>query len=100
MADKPNKPDINYPDWNAMLEEGKQIHFLKREIKRLMRLNDGLEFHAQLAYAFGYGDSKGGLDFDSEFCIEDISIEQDDDDNEIWTAQRNDQPTDDDPEDE
>lgn len=77
-------------DWNKYIEQCEATHFLKREVKRLMRINDAFEFRAQLAYAFGYGDATAGLDFDGEFCVDDIYMEQDDD--EVWTAQENDKP--------
>ena len=92
MSDEkyPEKSDKCPIDWQKMLDESKDIYFLKREVKRLMRENDALEFRAQLAYAFGYGDSQGGQEFDGTFDITDIYIEQDDDD--AWTAARGDQP--------
>lgn len=90
MSDKPENPKNDTPDWELMIEESQDIYFLKHEVKRLMRVNDALEFRANLAYAFGYGDSEGGVGFDSGFLIEDIHINQDD--VSIWTAQENDQP--------
>ena len=82
----PEKSDECPINWNTYIEECEQQVFLAREVKRLMRINDAFEFRSQLAYAFGYGDATGGLDFDGEFCIEDIHIDQDDD--EKWTAMR------------
>lgn len=88
--DKQNECPI---DWNKYIEECESMYFLKREVKRLMRINDAFEFRAQLSYSFGYGDATAGLDFDGEFCIDDIHLEQDDDTQ--WTAQENDQPDED-----
>lgn len=87
-----NKKNSNTPDWDLMIETSEDIYFLKHEVKRLMRQNDALEFRAQLAYAFGYGDCEGGVGFDSKFMIEDIHMSQDDES--IWTAQENDQAPD------
>lgn len=86
MSDEkyPEKSDECPIDWNRYIGECEDHFFLKREVKRLMRLNDAMEFRAQLAYAFGYGDATAGLDFDGEFNMDDIHIEQDDD--AAWTA--------------
>lgn len=89
--DKQNECPI---DWNKYIEECQDHYFLKREVKRLMRINDAFEFRARLAYAFGYGDAYAGLDFDGEFCVDDIYMEQDDDAK--WTAQEREQPSEDD----
>jgi len=83
-------PAPGTPDWNKYIAECEDNYFLKHEVKRLMRMNDGLEWRAQLAYAFGFGDAKADLDFDSEFCVDDVQIEQDDDTQ--WTAQTRDLP--------
>jgi len=94
----PEKSDECPINWNTYIEECENQVFLAREVKRLMRINDAFEFRSSLAYAFGYGDAMGGVDFDGEFCIEDIHIEQDDDDK--WTAmRREDEPTKDDDDD-
>lgn len=69
-----------YPDWNAMVEDAVDIYFLKHEVKRLMRANDSLEWRAQLAYAFGWGDNEGGQVFDSKFIVDNISAT----DNEVF----------------
>ena len=91
MSEKyPEKSDDCPIDWNNYIAECEDNYFLKREVKRLMRINDAMEFRAQLAYAFGYGDAQAGLDFDGEFCVEDIHIDQDDDDK--WTAQEREDP--------
>lgn len=78
-------------DWNSYIEECENNLFLAREVKRLMRINDAYEFRSTLAYAFGYGDATAGLDFDGEFCVDDIYLEQDDDTQ--WTAQEREDPT-------
>ncbi len=78
-------------DWNKYIEECENNIFLAREVKRLMRINDAFEFRSTLAYAFGYGDATAGLDFDGEFCVDDIYLEQDDDAQ--WTAQEREDPT-------
>ncbi len=78
MSDsKDQKPDdIKYPDWDKMVINAVDNYFLKHEVKRLMQTNDSLEWRAQLAYAFGWGDCKGGQEFDSAFCIDNIEFDQ------------------------
>jgi len=94
MSDEkyPEKSDECPIDWAMMIAECEDNVFLAREVKRLMRKNDALEFRANLAYAFGYGDASAGLDFEGNFCIDDIYIEQDDDDDK-WTAKPGDNPS-------
>jgi len=67
---------IQYPDWNIMVSDAIDNYFLKHEVKRLMKTNDSLEWRAQLAYSFGWGDCKGGQKFDSTFCINNVEIDQ------------------------
>ncbi len=81
MANKKSRPkdeksSIKYPDWDLMVATAIDMYFLKHEVKRLMQLNDSLEWRAQLAYSFGWGDCKGGQEFDSSFCIDNIELDQ------------------------
>lgn len=85
MIDKKPKPKdeksgIKYPNWETMVSNAIDNYFLKHEVKRLMKINDSLEWRAQLAYSFGWGDCKGGQKFDSSFCISNVENDQERDD--------------------
>lgn len=75
MTSKNQEPEgLKYPNWELIVSSAVDNYFLKHEVKRLMQINDSLEWRAQLAYSFGYGDHKGGQEFDSTFLVDSLEI--------------------------